>query len=315
MKDVILNPKMPKVREEGFCAWCYERPCTCFTFDRAYGEGGYHPWMDDGFRILGKGWTKGIEDVWKVQAWKKIRLVRMVCNYYLLDGIASCVIVPGAAPPQTIMNAELMIDMLDAGFYVREKGTDLEANTFEAAVAFAKLVTKYAPIVRDYMHFAMAGELSCTQDLSRSIGDYEDWDEACVSWWYLIQEFGYKLAAKWAMLAFDKCHWSTGYGGPAWEGIAKVAYAYETGEWKDQSFGSREFLDRAFSLQHNNATVFDKTQWADCPEDLEFVLDAHASSYWGTLYDNASPTTKTLFNKHVKACGQNPKDLQKTYDY
>jgi hypothetical protein len=266
--------------------------------------------MDDGFRIFGRGFKESYKEVWKAESWKQIKLRQMVSDYYLLDGIASCVIVPGAAPPQTIVNAEVMVDMLNAGFYVREKSTDLEATSFNAAIAFAKHVIKNAPIVRDYMHYAMAGELSCTEDLYRSLGNYEDWSDACVSWKRMTEQFGYELCAKWAMLAFGGCRWPDGYGGDAWEGIAKVAYAYETGEWKDQRFGAREFLDRAFSLQHNNATVFDKAEWKDYPGDLEYVLDAHANSRWGTLYQNASQTTKTLFNKHVKACGENPEKLR-----
>ena len=309
MEDVILNPDMPperaRIHEVYGCDYCSEKAgsCVCYDIDYAYKAGGYHPWEKDGYRIFGKAWTQGIESVWDKKSWAKIDLHKLIADYYLLDGIASCVVIPGAAPPKTILNAEVVVDMLNAGFYMKETGCDLESSTFEAAVAFAKLVTNYAPIVRDYMHYAIAGELSCTNDLYRSIGDFEDWDEACVSWHYMIHKFGHEKCAEWAVDAFENCHWVRGYGGSAWKAIAKVAYHYEQGVWREQRFGAREFLDRAFSLQHNNATMFDKASWATDPGDLEHLLDAHAESDWSTLYSNASAQTQTAFNNHMKACG------------
>jgi len=310
MRDVILNPKMPSQRivKGVYCYDCSTEDCICYSIDHAYKQGGFHPWTRDNIRVFGRGFEQGYKETWKTHEWKQIPLIEMVADYYLLDGIASCVVVPGVAPPQTIVNAELMVEMLKAGFYVRERASDLKATAFKAAVAFAKLVTKNAPIVRDYMHYAMAGELSCSEDLYRSIGSYESYD-ACVSWHHMIKEFGYEKCARWAMEAFDECEWPGGYGGYAWESIAQVAHNYETGTWLGQRFGSREFLDRAFSLQHNNATVFDKTQWQDDPSDLEYVLNAHSESRWNILYNNASQTTRTLFNEHVEACNVTPKEV------
>lgn len=53
--------------------------------------------------------------------------------------------------------------------------------------------------------------------------------------------------------AFHKGIWTPGYGGKMWGTIADVVRDY----W-DGTIKPRTFLDRAWTLQHNNASVFDK---------------------------------------------------------
>lgn len=64
---------------------------------------------------------------------------------------------------------------------------------------------------------------------------------------------------------------SVGYGGIAWAACAQVAYDYSRGR-----INPITFVDRAFDLQHNNATVFNKTH--NVTTTFKYWLDARSEA-------------------------------------
>ena len=52
--------------------------------------------------------------------------------------------------------------------------------------------------------------------------------------------------------------WEEGYGGPAWAVGARVLCSREKGK-----LDAKTFVDRCFSLQHNNGSMFNKASWRE----------------------------------------------------
>ena len=78
--------------------------------------------------------------------------------------------------------------------------------------------------------------------------------------------------------------WKGAYGGAAWGGIADVLVAYLRGE-----MSAMMATDRAWTLQHNTTTVFNKKIIWECSYGfLKRVLDAQAESSVLSAYDVVS---------------------------
>lgn len=69
---------------------------------------------------------------------------------------------------------------------------------------------------------------------------------------------------------------NSGYGGITWAACAQVAYDYSRGR-----ISAIEFVDRAFDLQHNSATVFNKTHCVT--STFKYWLDARSEASVGWL--------------------------------
>lgn len=259
----------------------------------------HYPWEADGYLIVGRHGYNNINSskLWNTRQFQKIDLRTMISDFYLLDAIASCVLVPGSTP-QVAANPAVLLEMIDAGFYARDTESP-EGVALEAAVAFSRHTLKYAPIVRDYMHYAMCTEISF-HEVAYPLGDGV---EVMAAWKDLIARFGHEMPARWMIEMFDRGGWSAGFGGKAWAGIAIVAHNYETGTWLGESFGPREFLDRAFSLEHNGGCMFNKANWSNKVSEVQAILNAHANSDWATLHKHASEDTRVLVAKYLDACG------------
>jgi hypothetical protein len=261
----------------------------------------YYPWTADGHLIVGRGGYGGYVDnnsLWGVKRFKKIDLRTLIADYYLLDAVASCVLVPGVTP-QVAANPVVLLEMIDAGFYARDIESP-EGVALEAAIAFSRHVLEYTPIIRDYMHYAMCTEIPY-HEVARPLG--EGSAEVLLAWKDLIDRFGWETPSRWMIQMFDREGWAGGFGGKAWAGIAIVAHAHATGSWLGEQFGPREFLDRAFSLEHNGGCMFNKVNWACSVSEVQPILDAHANSDWETLHTHSSQSTRDLVAKYLDACG------------
>jgi len=258
----------------------------------------FYPWYsNDGHKLVARGGAYGYDKLWDIKRFKGIDLRNLIADFYLLDAVASCVLVPGVTP-QVAANPAVLLEMIDAGFYSRNADSP-EGVALEAAIAFARHTLKYAPMIRDYMHYACASEIQF-HPVGYPIGT--SFGECAVGWHKVIEHFGHEVAASWLVDVFNAKGWSGGFGGKAWKGIAVVAHAYETTQWLGESFGPREFLDRAFSLQHNGGTMFNKCEWADSVGNVQKVLDAHANSDWAKLHKHASQNTQSLVAKYLTVC-------------
>ena len=88
---------------------------------------------------------------------------------------------------------------------------------------------------------------------------------------------------KWASEIFVADEWREGgTGGEGWSTVAKVTYEYLCGNMK-----RRTFIDRAFTLQHNNGYVFDKTY--NSLGDLDEALKEQAAGNYRALARRATP--------------------------
>lgn len=88
---------------------------------------------------------------------------------------------------------------------------------------------------------------------------------------------------------FHNGHWTPGYGGKKWGTIADVVRDYWHGDIKP-----RTFLDRAWTLQHNNASVFDKLYSIN---KLMRVLEIQAENDYETLVTYTEPYVANMFRR------------------
>lgn len=236
------------------------------------------------------------ENLWELDRMRQTHLGSMIADFYLLDGIAANVAVPNSAGITPTFDARLIVDMVDAGFFIRNRDS-LEGVIFEAAVSMSRHLTESAEIVRKYLHYAVAGEL-CFHPAMWDLGT--SWPDCITSWWYLNELYGGARTSAWAVELFDPASnsWDCSYGGSAWMEIAKVLHWYESGVCEGMPFGPREFLDRAFTLQHNTNSVFDKTSWKG-GITVKSILDAHASSNWAKLYSEASTNARGIAQEYT----------------
>lgn len=95
-----------------------------------------------------------------------------------------------------------------------------------------------------------------------------------------------------AAKAFNEGRWASGFGGKKWGTIAEVLRDYHFGVIKP-----RTFLDRAWTLQHNNASVFDKVYFDDIKRLMK-VLEIQARHDYQTLATQwASPQVASLYRR------------------
>ena len=92
-----------------------------------------------------------------------------------------------------------------------------------------------------------------------------------------------------AATAFHKGNWTPGYGGKKWGTIADVVSDYWHGIIKP-----RTFLDRAWTLQHNNNSVFDKIYEVG---SLMNVLEVQASNDYKKLATFSSVYAGNLWQR------------------
>jgi hypothetical protein len=85
--------------------------------------------------------------------------------------------------------------------------------------------------------------------------------------------------------AFDDTRWkNSSAGGPMWASVARVADDFQKGRIK-----RRIFVDRCFTLEHNNGCVFDKVYKV---EGLKDTLQAQATVHYDQLATMCSKPVK-----------------------
>lgn len=252
-------------------------------------------WEQDlGIRYIGRDYN--VTNPWDSKRMNKTCFREIVADFYTLEAISCLALLNDdlARPRIKSYKDRNLITTLAEDHGLRPSGDGLENLAVRALIMQSRLAHVAAPVVSDYMHLAIAGELQYHPGfwfLSRDAG---------TSWWYLKDLHGGEQVARWASRMYhqegkkygstdDGNIWASSFGGPAWGGAADVLAAYHNGRMEGMSFGDREFLDRAFSLQHNTGTLFNKVSWGR--EGLSYVqevLNAHHHGTWEVLVYHAS---------------------------
>lgn len=261
------------------------------------------PWNNEGFNFRGHGFPEGLgAKLWKVQECATIDLAHTAADFYLLDGMA----VQGINKPEgrklhmPRFDTDILFEMLEHGFKVVNDDT-LDAISTKAYIAQRRITNKVAPVIRNYCHYAIAGELSYSKAMWE-VGCYHN-DAQC-SWFQMCQIAGADKCCEWAEDIYFEKHndgssvWSHAFGGAKWGMGTKILHLFETGEVEGMPFGNREFLDRVLSLQHNTGSFLNKVSWSGGLHNMGYVLNAHNESDWATLANYASIPVAAVFKKY-----------------
>lgn len=165
------------------------------------------------------------------------------------------------------------------------------------AVFEAALATEFS----SYLDIAVGGELRYARS---SLGDecpkrlapftreasLADRGTAWLVWGVIRRAWGLE-ALTLAEETFDLPGWRGAFGGEAWASIASVLRAYLEGRIND-----RIFVDRCFSLEHNNGCVFNKLY--DTTK-VPPVLEAHGEDDYSTLLAHASKEVQHLWRRRL----------------
>jgi hypothetical protein len=170
----------------------------------------------------------------------------------------------------------------------------------ERVVVIDKTLTAYAAMaisgeLRHHTAFALTGDRTKAWCLWRQIQD-EVGNDALQDAARMFYEFT-----------------KSGYGGPKWANCAEILWARLEGklgpDGPDGIINKRMFIDRFWTLEHNNGCFLNKINWA-CNNPLAWgvqqmkkVLDAHASNppKVKTLVQVASEPTRNIYRRYLEA--------------
>lgn len=156
--------------------------------------------------------------------------------------------------------------MAMADFYLLEFLTVLPGGPWSdywtAAAVFAdraretqrRLVDVFDGVFIDYVDMVVGGEVRHHRSMHTTLSR-----DRQVAWgeWKSIREALGLEALEDAATLFDDMTNSGGYGGPPWASAARILHARLSG-----AMDPRTFVDRVFSMQHNNGSLLNKVDWA-----------------------------------------------------
>jgi hypothetical protein len=173
------------------------------------------------------------------------------------------------------------------------------------------VIAKCDGIFRDYLLMAIGGELRHHYRVSMPTG------RSSAGKWFVAMSMEYgriRMIADAVNLFGDDYGWDSGYGGKAWQKIAKILLGRETGE-----IDAKTFVDRVFTLQHNGGSCLNKVSWSMSPESCTTVGDAHCQTvpFFETIirWCNANTIREFLFDAdgNVRMSTNGMTDIEKRY--
>jgi len=220
--------------------------------------------------------------------------VNMAADFYLLEAISSNV---------------LALDLNRT-----ETGSELTSILSEAADTYASHCITYARVVFAYLDMVIGGELRYHKGLRTSMRTSRH--RAWLHWKLIRQRCGTAALDRAVELFNELGHQRGSVGGPLWATAAEVCAAYERRQMSDA-----QFLDRAWTLEHNGGCFFSKVRWAmphgmeiDPEENAEvmahsinmllptlFAAQSALRTNWQYLLALATPPIRKLFNEYLNA--------------
>jgi len=128
---------------------------------------------------------------------------------------------------------------------------------------FINLVEELDPVFREYSHLAVGGEVRHHQ----SINSHEIFDgcgrrEAWGKWYWIFQQYGPEALLHMSKLFREMEGGSI--GGEAWAQASDILYKREMGLLGPDEFTNKQlFVDRIFTLEHNNGCFLNKLKWVN----------------------------------------------------
>lgn len=236
---------------------------------------------------------------------EKHNVVRAAADYYLLEAITAGMV-------GTTDGKGTMILAKTEGW---NEGVSVQSSSVfrvikgEAQELMDALVAKWDPILINYVHMAVGGELRHHTAVGSEVLSTNR-DRAWCGWRLIFDAVGPDALTDAAELFREFT--STGFGGEPWANACEILHARLTGQLKPQMF-----LDRVFNAQHNGGCLMNKVSWygdgsswyhnANLPIDkamslselTSYVLPAHGATPepdYPTLLAYASPEVVSLFN-------------------
>lgn len=183
----------------------------------------------------------------------------------------------------------------------------LERLTQEAKGILDKLVERLDPIFCQYMDMAIGGELRHHRAIRSEMRFGSSQREAAWGGWKQVRDqVGPQALLDAAILAEEVTE--GGYLGKAWAAPARILHARLTGRIPPVIF-----VDRAFSLEHNGGSLFNKVEWGVSNRMnwgnswiKEMLGPAHSATrtIWGPLLLVASPETQRLLGETMRAANK-----------
>lgn len=112
----------------------------------------------------------------------------------------------------------------------------------------------------------------------------------------LAEREGWQYAAEQCVRGFADLDWECGFGGHGWETIARIARDFFRGKLKP-----RTFMDRAWSLQHNNGIMFNKLWSYDVCGKLQNQLEVQEMDHYDSLSNGCSPDARKVWRSRIWA--------------
>jgi len=294
--------------------------CNCFDYDRKM-----PPWAERGHNIPFISGSYSWQKAWpSLKDGNRPNLVESASDFYLLEAMISGVVfkeplniapyVPSVEDDKAFFKAfgiksvqrqAKLIAERDEAIEIRRKvdpAFDVACILGEAHKKLETLVNALDPILLDYIVMVVGGELRYHNAISRheSGGRMEAW----VGWKDVVEAVG-PQALEDAAEMFMEFRSGLDFGGPGWADAAMVAYERMMGTLGPDEFTNKKlFIDRAWTLEHNNGTLFNKIDWPGGLDCMWEILDAHASNppNLATLQDYSSSSVSSLLDEYSTAC-------------
>lgn len=248
-------------------------------------------------------------------------------EFYLLQAIAAGFIGDHArtAPFKDHTLDEIMnaASLLNIGILETQKrviaGKDKEEAEYdplypieqEALAKINELCDTYLLRFKNYIDMACGGELRHHAAFNEGGLLHGIRRVAWSSWYFVREKYGTEsldVAAK-----YFRDFSGSGYGGERWATGPDLLAAYERKQLgSDEASNNRMFMDRVFTLVHNNGCMLNKLNWANkrtdedthfwSLENMQTILDAHASDDpdFDTLLSVCGEDVKNLYEKYHK---------------
>ncbi len=297
------------------CRFCGYYECECHS---DFGSSSSPGWEKRGIYIPQVKCDDNYEKMWP-ELDTSIDPVQDAATFYLLEGIAHGLpYVVGQVRVPSLVSSTKSIDKFIEAFgeddvklaigLARKGGVEgkMQSIAIEAALMLNKLTNEVVDSLWAYCHIAVSGEARHHRALGGKVFQGPR-DRAWVAWRTVYEKVGTEGLNDLAELFLE--FQDDAFGGIPWHNAAKVLYQYETGKLgPDPMTNKRMFLDRIFTMVHNNGSLLNKLPWGSKQpvhiNDMHKILDAHAASEtsWEVLYGSSRKGAQGIMEAWHSAC-------------
>lgn len=324
------------------CDQCGNAPCTCCSECECaececskFGSSEIPPWEQRGIVVSALNTTGDWNKIWEINN-GEIDPIQVASDFYILEAIAAGVFYPPKEKIVTPVDSNEFFDTFQLDpttakskklLKLREEIMDktplikLGALQAQAEKELENLVDKHVLDFRNYAHMVIAGEARYHMAIGGRVLHRER-STAWAGWADVFEKVGELAIADLAdlFLEFE----DDGYGGPSWAACAEVLYLYESKQLgPNDSMNKRMFLDRVWTLEHNNGSFLNKLKWRvhtkpkTSLNGMRVILDAHASdppNYPILLAHNSKPV-KELVDEWSQTLSDTGRTVRITTDF